>query len=109
MRRTALTLIALCTLCACTERSSTTAPRAAITEPPSAPQNRQSVRGVMRIVEEGWMLETSDGSAIWLVGGPVETYPALEGKEVIVVGVYRDGALYVETCGEYEADFNRRT
>lgn len=109
MRRTALTLIALCTLCACTERSSTTSPVARITEPPSAPENRQSVRGVMRIVEEGWMIEIADGSAIWLVGGPVDTYPALEGKEVIAVGVYRDDALYVESCGEYDAEFNRRS
>ncbi len=98
MRHSALALIALCALCACADRSSTTSPIRAISEPPSAPVNRQSVSGVLRLGEEGWMLETSDDSFIWLVGGPVETYPALEGKEVIVVGVYSNGTLVVDSC-----------
>lgn len=111
MRRTALALIALCALSACADRSSTTSPIRAISEPPSpsAPVNRQSVRGILRLAEESWMLETSDDSFIWLVGGPVETYPELEGKEVIVVGVYSDGSLVVDSCSLQGTELVPRT
>lgn len=109
MRRTALTLIALCSLCACTERSSTTSPSTGRIEAPPAPPNHQTVRGIMRSTEEGWMLEVLDGYSVRLIGGPVDTYPALEGKEVVAIGVYMDGALIVDSCAERTTELDPRT
>ena len=109
MRRTALALIALCTLNACTERSFTTSPSTGRIEAPPAPANHQSVRGILRSTEEGWVIEVLDGYSVRLIGGPVETYPALEGKEVVAIGVYTDGSLIVDSCAERTTELDRPT
>lgn len=105
MRRTALTLIALCSLSACTDQA-TTSPLSG-TVPATAPAFRQSVQGVLRLADQGWMLEASDGSTVWLIGGPVDTYSALEGREIVAVGVYQNGSLYVDYCTLIVPLFNR--
>ena len=81
----------------------TTSPNFGSAVIPTAPV-RTPHFGILRhvMLEAGgdeWTLEVGDGTSLVLVGGPMETYPTLEGKAVVIYGTIDDnGALAVESC-----------
>jgi hypothetical protein len=99
--------LGICTACGAPSESTEPLPNTAVTIAP-----RQTLRGIIRSTTTGttrsWALELADGSMVKLVSGPVATYVALENKEAVVVGVYSDGVMIVDTCAQFEAEYNRR-